>query len=158
MSGAGPRWHCPRSRIVVLDLPFLDALTALDIRPVGFAGTSKRAVPEYLLPQFPEGSEPKFIGERKQPNLELIMSLEPQLIVANPDRHKLIRSSLDVLAPTIALDDNSTDDIRKMIQSFSTICQEEALGRAVVQELDQSLPRHLRAARPKIQCLGGRSL
>lgn len=126
-------------RIVVLDLPFLDSLTALNTVAVGFAGTSSKELPKYLREKFSSQSEPRFVGERKQPNLELIMALEPQLIVANPDRHKLIKNSLDILAPTIALNDNSTDDIRKMLRTLAGINGKQSLGEEIVGRLDATL-------------------
>lgn len=110
-------------RIVVLDIPFLDALTAMGQPVVGFAGTSEQNIPVYLQEKLVGLEAPLFVGERKQPNLEVILSLKPDLIVANPDRHKMIRQQLESIAPTIALDDDSLNDVRKMMATFSIVTQ-----------------------------------
>ena len=130
----------PKS-IVVLDLPFLDAMTALDQPVAGFAGTSDKAVPSYLIDLLPEGSSPVFVGERKQPNLEVILSLKPDLIVANPDRHKMIRQQLESLAPTIALTDDSLNQVRNIVKTFATITESEIELALVEADLEESLAR-----------------
>lgn len=113
-------------RIVVLDLPFLDALSALGQPAVGFAGTSDKIVPLYLQGSLPKGDAPLFVGERKQPNLEVILSLNPDLIVANPNRHKMIREQLEAIAPTIAPKDDSLAAVRKFASDLATITDREA--------------------------------
>lgn len=118
----------PRT-IVVLDLPYLDGLTALGQPVAGYAGTSEKALPEYLASKVKAlGAEPAFVGERKQPNLEVLMSLKPDLIVANPSRHAMIRPQLEGLAPTVAYDDDSLSDVQAMLKSLAEITgREEAL-------------------------------
>ena len=142
-------------RIVVLDLPFLDSLTALQQPVVGFAGTSEKTVPVYLQDQIP-GETPLFVGERKQPNLEVILSLEPDLIVANPDRHKMIRSQLETIAPTIALTDDSLEDIVSMTELFAIITDKKEQGRALTESLQNSLSstREIQDGQPTVLVVG----
>ena len=128
-------------RIVVLDLPFLDALTSLEQPVAGYAGTSQKRVPHYLLPYFPDGVEPVFVGERKQPNLEVILSLDPELIIANPDRHKLIKNSLETLAPTIAFQDNSIDQVRSLVDTLGLITQRQERSREVTAALGEAIEK-----------------
>lgn len=132
-------------RVVVLDLPFLDAFSSLGYPVVGFAGTSDRQIPEYLVDRVPKDYTPVFVGERKQPNLEVILSLEPDLIVANPNRHKLIRSQLEQIAPTIALSDASFDEALKSLGILGRITdrvqdaeQTERELRAKIEEIRQN--------------------
>jgi MFS transporter, DHA1 family, staphyloferrin A biosynthesis exporter len=127
--------------IVVLDLPFLDAMTALGQPVAGFAGTSDKNIPAYLVGQLPVGSAPTFVGERKQPNLEVILSLKPDLIVANPDRHKMIRQQLESLAPTIALTDDSLDQVREVTRTFAAITERKAELEQVEGDLQESLAK-----------------
>ena len=128
-------------RIVVLDLPFLDACTALEQTVVGFAGTSDQNIPGYLTGQLPPGEAPRFVGERKQPNLEIIYKLKPDLIIANPDRHKLIRSQLESVAPTIAFTDNSFQEITSMTQTLANITQREHHFDSLSRQLEESLKK-----------------
>lgn len=127
--------------IVVLDISFLDAFSALEQPVAGFAGTSDKVVPSYLSGQLAGDGHPKFVGERKQPNLEVILSLKPDLIVANPDRHKMIREQLETIAPTIALTDDSLEDIRNMVRIFGDILDRSKEADDIVQEINDSLSR-----------------
>ena len=43
------------------------------------------------------------VGARKQPNLEEISKLKPDLIIADSNRHKGIYKDLNKIAPTIEL-------------------------------------------------------
>ena len=79
------------------------------------------------------------MGERKQPNLEVILSLQPDLIVANPDRHKMIRQQLEALAPTIALTDDSLDEVREMTRTFARITERSDQLQALETSLDEAL-------------------
>lgn len=131
-------------RIVVLDLPFLDALTALGQPVVGYAGTSEKALPAYLATAVKDlGPEPAFVGERKQPNLEVLMSLKPDLIVASPDRHAMIRAQLEALAPTVAFKDDSLDDVRALVSQLAAITGKEKEKA----ELETKLAQRLEASK-----------
>ena len=127
--------------IVVLDLPFLDAMSALGQPVAGFAGTNDKEVPAYLASTLPDQKTPLFVGERKQPNLEVILSLQPDLIIANPDRHKMIRQQLEGLAPTIALTDDSLDEVREMTRVFARITGRDDELKVLEAQLSDSLAR-----------------
>lgn len=125
-------------RIVVLDLSFLDCLAALEKPPVGFAGTTSREVPAHLRGR---AGTPMYLGERKQPNLELILSLEPDLIVANPQRHRLLRGQLERLAPTIALEDDSYEQVLGNLRLLARLTDSQAAAEATQLRLRQALSR-----------------
>lgn len=143
------------TRVVVLDLPFLDAMTALEQPVAGYAGTSRKAVPTYLLRHL-KGTEPSFVGERKQPNLEVILSLDPHLIVANPDRHKMIQGPLESIAPTIALTDDSISEVRDMVRVFGGITGRQTQAQRVLTQLDESIKglRERQAKEPTLMVVG----
>ena len=127
-------------RIVVLDLPFLDALTALGQPVAGYAGTTEKALPVYMADAVKAlGSEPTFVGERKQPNLEVLMSLKPDLIVASPERHAMIRSQLEALAPTVAFQDDSLSDVRNLSSELARITSKDVEKDALEQKLSQRI-------------------
>ena len=92
-------------RIVVLEYSFADALAALDVKPV------REKIGDYTS-----------VGTRKQPNLEEISKLKPDLIIADSSRHKGINKELNKIAPTLSL--KSFDgDYKQNINSFKTIAK-----------------------------------
>jgi iron complex transport system substrate-binding protein len=89
------------SRIVVLEYSFIDALAAIGISPVGIADDKQ---PNRVIPQVQALIQPwTSVGLRSQPNLEVIASLKPDLIIADLHRHKISHSDLSQIAPTMLL-------------------------------------------------------
>lgn len=93
-SGAGAR---PPQRIVVLDWALTEMLLSIGVAPVGAANTTgfRRNFPASDLP-----AAVVDLGLMFQPNLELMRSLNPDLIVISP-AHAALRASLERLAPTV---------------------------------------------------------
>jgi iron complex transport system substrate-binding protein len=141
---------------VVLDLSFLDAFAAIEQPVVGFAGTSDQKVPSYLQDSLPGELTPMFVGERKQPNLEVILSLKPDLIVANPDRHKMIRPQLEAVAPTIALQDNSLHDVLQMTSVFSLITDRPQQAETLEKEIQERVAQaeEIQIGQPTVLVVG----
>jgi ABC-type Fe3+-citrate transport system substrate-binding protein len=96
------------TRVVALEFSFIDQLVALGVPPVALGGIGDTRIPEYLSDKVKAFT---YVGERKDPDLEIIRSVHPDLIIANPDRHGPIRAALSQIAPTIALDDKSYSEI-----------------------------------------------
>jgi ABC-type Fe3+-citrate transport system substrate-binding protein len=89
------------SRIVVLELSFVETLAALGLSPVGVADDLKE---DRILPDVKQKIAPwTSVGLRKQPSLEKIVALKPDLIIADSQRHKSVYPLLASIAPTIAL-------------------------------------------------------
>lgn len=126
-------------RIVVLDLSFLDCLYSLGVSPCGFAGTSQPKPPQYLLALTPTGRAPIYVGERKQPNLEVIMALEPDLILANPRRHRLLRKQLSAIAPTVALADDSFEEVMENLNLLGRVTGKAPRAAAVEGRLKEQI-------------------
>ncbi len=108
-------------RIVVLEYSFADALAALDVKPVGIADDGKKK--NVSLNQLEKKiGDYTSVGTRKQPNLEEISKLKPDLIIADSSRHKGINKELNKIAPTLSL--KSFDgDYKQNINSFKTIAK-----------------------------------
>ena len=86
-------------RIVVLELSFVDALHHLPSRPLGIADDNKKDMIEQLVNE--KVNYTYICGTRQQPNLEVISSLKPDLIIADvQQRHKAIYKDLQQIAPT----------------------------------------------------------
>lgn len=86
-------------RIVILTNEGTEALLALGIKPVGavkaFTGNPWYDHTKAEL----EGVTP--LGEESQPNIELIASLKPDLIIGNKMRQEKIYDQLKAIAPTV---------------------------------------------------------
>lgn len=62
------------------------------------------------------------VGTREQPNLEVISSLQPDLIIADAERHKGIYKDLQQIAPTIVLKSREST-YQENLDSFKTIAK-----------------------------------
>lgn len=88
-------------RIVTLELGFTELAATLGTNPAGVADDERpERIPQAIREKI-EGYQS--VGTRSQPNLEVIRSLNPDLIIADVDRHKNIYKELSNIAPTIAL-------------------------------------------------------
>ncbi|MGI1806854.1 ABC transporter substrate-binding protein [Exiguobacterium sp. TDN 0502] len=131
-------------RVVALEFSFVDALDELGITPVGIAQENKTDVSGLL------GKDISFteVGTRQQPNLEVISSLQPDLIIGDFNRHKGIYKQLQEIAPTIILKSRNAT-YEQNIDSFKTIA--EAVGKT--KQMDDRLALHeerLEAAKKKV--------
>nr|WP_240464297.1 AraC family transcriptional regulator [Paenibacillus apiarius] len=94
-------------RIVILTNEGTEALLAVGIKPVG-AVQSWIGDPWYdHIKQEMEGVT--VVGDELQPNLEMIASLKPDLIIGNKVRQEKIYDQLKQIAPTIFSDDLAGD-------------------------------------------------
>jgi ferric citrate transport system substrate-binding protein len=121
------------SRVVALEFSFVQALDALGMEPVGIADDNQPQRIEQLLDKKIDYLS---VGTRLEPNLELISTLSPDLILADELRHSAIYPQLSELAPTIVL--NSWEgDYRTIKDSVITIADalgDKAKGENVVAE------------------------
>ncbi|WP_031072933.1 ABC transporter substrate-binding protein [Streptomyces sp. NRRL WC-3742] len=88
-------------RVVVLDSGELDDVTLLGIKPVGAVSPHMKTnggFPAYLKDKV-EGT--KDVGPMNEPNLELIASLKPDLILSSKVRHAKVYDQLNAIAPTV---------------------------------------------------------
>ena len=90
------------TRVVALEYSFVDALAQVGVSPVGVADDNKV---ERILPQVREKIAAwQSVGTRSQPSLEVIASLKPDLIIADPSRHTAVFEELKKIAPTVMFD------------------------------------------------------
>lgn len=90
------------SRVVALEYSFVDALAQVGVSPVGVADDNKV---DRILPQVREKIAVwQSVGTRSQPSLEVIASLKPDLIIADPSRHTAVFEELKKIAPTVMFD------------------------------------------------------
>lgn len=118
--------------IVALDFSFVDTLVALEVYPAGIANVNKSQVPDYVADKVKDFTN---VGERSRPNLDLIRSVHPDLIIASSDRHEMIQQQLQEIAPTIALDDNSYLEVLDNLMLIGEIVGKTDQARQVKQGL-----------------------
>ena len=107
-------------RVVALEFSFVDALAALDIKPVGVADDGDKN--RILKPIRNKIGDYTSVGARKQPNLEEISNQKPDLIIADSNRHKGIKKDLEKIAPTIMLP-SFDSDYKDNLEAFKTIAK-----------------------------------
>lgn len=88
-------------RIVVLEFSFADALASVGVAPVGIADDKDK---QRVLPDVRDViGDWQSVGTRSQPSLEVIASLNPDLIIADISRHEAVYADLKKIAPTLIL-------------------------------------------------------
>ncbi|RJL21684.1 ABC transporter substrate-binding protein [Bailinhaonella thermotolerans] len=86
-------------RVVVLDTDKLDTMASLGLTPVGAArGDQQTGWPAYLGERF-QKVEP--VGTLKEPSLEAIKKLRPDLILGSKFRQEALYPKLAAIAPTV---------------------------------------------------------
>ena len=123
------------TRVVALEFSFLQTLDVLGVVPVGISDDNQSARVEQLLGKKIDYAS---VGTRLEPNLELISTLSPDLIIADVTRHSAVYQQLSSIAPTIVL--NSWEGDYDTIKS-SVITIAEALGERA--KGDEAIARHL---------------
>lgn len=87
-------------RIVTITDSDLDAVLALDVAPVGITNGRGQMTPaRYLLDYLPEDVE--VVGNFFTPNVELLLALEPDLILAAGLGDPAVLEQLNAIAPTV---------------------------------------------------------
>ncbi|MCY8231293.1 ABC transporter substrate-binding protein [Priestia endophytica] len=125
-------------RVVTLELSFVDSLNALGVEPVGIADDNKKDMIEKLVDKKMDYTS---VGTREQPNLEVISSLQPDLIIADAQRHKAIYKELQQIAPTIVLKSREST-YKENLDAFTTIAKamnKEEQGKKRLEEHKQTM-------------------
>ena len=107
-------------RIVTMDFSFTDMLVSLGVQPVGIADDG---APELFMDSVKEklGTYTS-VGSRYEPNIELISSVQPNLIIADINKHGAALSQLEQIAPVLVLDDFQAD-YDQMLKNFDVIAK-----------------------------------
>ena len=126
-------------KIAVLELSFLDSLHNLDIDPVAIAddGESNKVT------DVTNGEKIDYVsvGDRKEPNLEELSSMDLDLIIADTSRHSEIYEDLNKIAPTIVLDSigSSYDEYIKNFETIAKIVGKEDKAKTKIEETEKLL-------------------
>ncbi|MDK8180113.1 AraC family transcriptional regulator [Paenibacillus sp. UMB4589-SE434] len=121
-------------RIVILTNEGTEALLAVGIKPVG-AVQSWIGDPWYdHIKQEMEGVT--VVGDELQPNIEMIASLKPDLIIGNKVRQEKIYDQLKQIAPTIFSDDLA-GDWKINFKLYSEALNKQKEGEQVMEAFDK---------------------
>ncbi|MCE5037891.1 ABC transporter substrate-binding protein [Staphylococcus auricularis] len=104
--------------VVALEYSFVDALVALDMEVAGIADDGDRN--NLIQPLRDHVGDYKSVGSRLDPDLDKIKEVQPQLIIADENRHSEIYDQLEEIAPTLLLrsfnaDYNENIDVFRII-------------------------------------------
>jgi ABC-type Fe3+-citrate transport system substrate-binding protein len=121
-------------RIIVLEFSYTDALMTLGVQPIGVADDDDQTLfMDVVKDQLKDYTS---IGSRYEPNIELISSLKPDLIIADLNHHKAVYEQLNMIAPTLVLDDHQAD-YNQMLENYKVIAKaldKEAEGQKRLEE------------------------
>ncbi|MDF2958396.1 MAG: transporter substrate-binding protein [Paenibacillus sp.] len=135
-------------RIVALEFSYVDSLAALGIAPVGIADDND---PKLVIePVKKKIGSYTSVGSRYETNLELVSSLQPDLIIADISRHKEVYEKLKKIAPTIVLNSLGAG-YKENLASFPIIAEAVGEGekakklladhQAKLEELKKNIPQ-----------------
>ncbi|MBS9780180.1 MAG: ABC transporter substrate-binding protein [Moraxellaceae bacterium] len=122
-------------KVVVLEYSFLDHLSVLDEKPVGYA---KDSMPAYL-----DGTVENVtvVGSRKAPSIEKIAELQPDLIIADKKRHSGIYEQLSAIAPTIVHNSlrGDFDDQMDSLKQVANIYKKDEVADKAISNLQEKI-------------------
>ncbi|MFS0727444.1 ABC transporter substrate-binding protein [Paenibacillus sp. 1P07SE] len=130
-------------RIVALEWLYAEDVLALGIQPVGIADIE--GMNTWVDIPVEIGAEVTDVGLRQEPNLEIIASLQPDLIIGLKNNIEAHYETFSNIAPTLVFDpypaEGQGDQYEEMITTFQTIAdvldrQDEA--EQVLSDLDQT--------------------
>ena len=122
------------TRVVALEYSFVDALAQVGVSPVGVADDNDM---NRILKEVREKIQPwQSVGSRSQPSLEMIASLKPDLIIADPSRHTAVYEELKKIAPTMMFDSRheSYQDNLQTAQKIGDVVGKSAEMKAKIAE------------------------
>lgn len=135
-------------KVVILTNEGTEALLALGVTPVG-AVRSWTGDPwyEHLTAKM-EGVT--VVGEESQPNLELIASLQPDLIIGNKFRQEAVYEQLKAIAPTV-MSEELRGDWQINFRLYAEALNKTAEGEALLTEFNQRLANFKEKAGDKVK-------
>lgn len=133
-------------RVVALDWRYEEILVDLGIEPVGIAEIGDSKLPPTLEGKISEDVES--VGQAKQPNLEVIESLEPDLILASPTRHADILDTLKGIADTEAYDDSTFEAVLDSVDEIAAKVGKEDKAQEIRDRIQSKIEQASEAVEP----------
>lgn len=122
-------------RVVALGDSALDAALSLGIQPVGtLASRGGDDVPGYLKTT---AGKITLVGSVREPNLEAILRLQPDLVLASSDLSRDLYAKLSLMAPTVVPAGNSFQDWRETYMTYAQALGKQEEGQQRLGEIDK---------------------
>ncbi|MFD7522079.1 ABC transporter substrate-binding protein [Paenibacillus chitinolyticus] len=123
-------------RVVVLTNQGTESLLELGIKPVAAV---KSWIGEPWFDHIKDKMDGvKVIGDETQPNLELIASLKPDIILGTKVRHEKIYPQLSAIAPTV-FTENLGDSMIENFELYAKALNREAEGKAALDSYNKAI-------------------
>ncbi|EGL17425.1 MULTISPECIES: iron-siderophore ABC transporter substrate-binding protein [unclassified Paenibacillus] len=123
-------------RVVVLTNQGTESLLELGIKPVAAV---KSWIGEPWFDHIKDKMDGvKVIGDETQPNLELIASLKPDIILGTKVRHEKIYPQLSAIAPTV-FTENLGDSMIENFELYAKALNKEAEGKAALDSYNKAI-------------------
>lgn len=124
-------------RVVALGENALDAALSLGVQPVGaLASRGGTDVPDYLKEK---AGNISLVGTVREPSLEAVLALQPDLILASAELPKAQYDRLNLIAPTVVPKGGSFQDWRKTYAIYAEALGKQDQGQQRVEEIDARL-------------------
>lgn len=124
-------------RVVALGENALDAALSLGVQPVGaLASRGGTDIPEYLKDKT---GKITLVGTVREPNLEAVLALQPDLILASAELPKAQYDRLSLIAPTIVPKGGSFQDWRKVLAVYAKALDKEDQSEQRVAEIEERM-------------------
>lgn len=130
----------PPQRVVsTFHAMFHDYMYALDVYPVGVAGADTFLTKWDAFDSYLAGHEVTDIGATNAINMEILLELEPDLIIGLTSQEEQYEA-LSKIAPTILLDNSAINlDWEKGLEEFAEIFGKEGLVEGVIAETEAAV-------------------
>ncbi|UFJ39113.1 iron-siderophore ABC transporter substrate-binding protein [Brevibacillus humidisoli] len=123
-------------KVVVLTSEGTEALLALGVKPVGAVQSGLGDPWHDHIKDRMQGVE--VLGDETQPNMELIASLKPDLILGNKVLHEKVYSQLSSMAPTVFSEDLA-GDWKVNFRLYAEALNKKEEGDNILREFDQKV-------------------
>lgn len=122
-------------RVVTLFQSATDSVVALGITPVGVVDSwAQQPTYEYLRDALKGVAH---VGLETQPNLEAIVALKPDLIIATKSRHKKIYRQLSKIAPTVMAE--NVYDFKSILDLTAEALNKKEKGKQIWDDFQQRI-------------------
>lgn len=122
-------------RVVALGDSALDATLSLGIQPVGtLASRGGNDVPDYLKTK---AGKITLVGSVREPNLEAILRLQPDLVLASSDLSRELYAKLSLMAPTVVPTGTASQDWRDTYMTYAQALGRKEQGQQRIVEIEQ---------------------
>jgi len=136
-------------RIVVLDeFYLLDNLSALGVKPVGYASCPLCVSSETLSKFIADVPD---VGTLLEPSLEKILNLKPDLILGLVDWQEQSYPLLSKIAPTVMIEDPETNGFKKCLEYLAEILDRSNQVEGILAKYDKQIQKSRQQLGEKLQ-------